>query len=397
MKVNSWTHWQPLKQVVLGNVFSPEFFEDVEDTKLRDSLQKLVYETKEDLDGIKKTLEHLGVEVIQVDNCWADSLALNPYKTFGEFFEKLKESKTPVSLPKPLIAPRDSYITMGDELIITRQYNPQMAIDGKHPLDMFDVDLSFIKDMWTNFNSKLGPFEFETDNEMYPFQEHFDMNMRFDEVDFKKYVCETYSLDAPLITRVGDTIFIESRGKKGFAEWYNKVRPDNKFKFKLVDLGGHHDACFSLPRPGLIIGAPFVNKDFYKDTFPGWDFLHIEHPNNFEQQYPKEFDEAKMNNKADMSWYVDNEKSNKPFADFVDTYLKEWVGLMEESIFEVNMLSIDENTVLSLNKQKEVHDKLKSVGIEPIYCRFRHRHFWDGGLHCLTLDTVREGGCESYL
>ena len=37
---------------------------------------------------------------------------------------------------------------------------------------------------------------------------------------------------------------------------------------------------------------------------------------------------------------------------------------MEESVFEVNMLSIDENTILSLNKQKEVHDKLKSVGIE---------------------------------
>ena len=91
MKVNSWSHWQPLKQVVLGNVFPPEFFEDVKDTKLRDSLQKVIYETKEDLDGIKKTLEDLGVEVIQVDDCWTDSLGLNPYKTFGEFLEKSKE------------------------------------------------------------------------------------------------------------------------------------------------------------------------------------------------------------------------------------------------------------------------------------------------------------------
>ena len=93
---------------------------------------------------------------------------------------------------------------------------------------------------------------------------------------------------------------------------------------------------------------------------------------------------------------IDNEMDNKPLADFVDTYLKDWVGFMEESVFEVNMLSIDENTILSLNYQKEVNDKLKSVGIEPIYTRFRHRNFWDGGLHCLTLDTVREGSCESY-
>ena len=45
-QVNSWTHWQPLKQVVLANVYPPEFFEDIKDTKLRDSLQKVVYETK---------------------------------------------------------------------------------------------------------------------------------------------------------------------------------------------------------------------------------------------------------------------------------------------------------------------------------------------------------------
>ena len=54
MKVNSWTHWQPLKQIVLGNCFEPEFFEDVKDTKLRDSLQRIIHETKEDLNGIKK-------------------------------------------------------------------------------------------------------------------------------------------------------------------------------------------------------------------------------------------------------------------------------------------------------------------------------------------------------
>ena len=57
---------------------------------------------------------------------------------------------------------------------------------------------------------------------------------------------------------------------------------------------------------------------------------------------------------------------------------------------------ISEEVILSLNYHKDVHDKLKQHGIEPIYCRFRHRNFWDGGLHCLTLDTVREGGMQDY-
>ena len=73
MKVNSWTHWQPLKQVVLGNCFDTNFFDDVKDTKLRDSLHKIIDETKEDLQGIKDTLTDLGVEVIQVDKKWTNA------------------------------------------------------------------------------------------------------------------------------------------------------------------------------------------------------------------------------------------------------------------------------------------------------------------------------------
>ena len=407
MKVNSWSHWQPLKQVVLGNVFPPEFFEGVKDTKLRDSLQRVMYETKEDLDGIKKTLEDLGVEVIQVDDCWTDNLALNPYKNFGEFLEKSRESKSPTALAKPLLAPRDSYITMGDELLITAQFNSQLPIDGKHPLDMFKPNMALVNDMWENKAKKLGPFKV-TEKMLLPFsqnkktelwqeQEYFDMNMKLNPAEFRDYVYASYSFSAPDITRIGDTVLVDVDDRLGFAEWYNKIKPNNKFKFKAITQGGHNDGSMSLPRPGLVIGSPWMEKDFFKDTLPGWDCLIIEHPNNFKQQYPKEYEAFKNNKDTDMTWYVDNEKSNKPFTDFIDTYLKEWVGFMEESVFEVNMLSIDENTILSLNKQKEVHDKLKSVGMEPIYCRFRHRNFWDAGLHCLTLDTVREGGCESYL
>ena len=52
-----------------------------------------------------------------------------------------------------------------------------------------------------------------------------------------------------------------------------------------------------------------------------------------------------------MRWYLDKEMNNIPLTNFVEKYLKDWVGYMEESIFEVNMLSVDENTILSLNYQ----------------------------------------------
>jgi len=400
MKVNSWTHWQPLKQVVIGNCFDASFFEDVKDTKLRDSLQKIIYETKEDLDGIKKTFKDLGVDCIQIDSKWTNAAGVNPYKSFGEFLELSKEGNR--SLVKPLIAPRDHYITLGDELFLINSYNPQIVKDGKHPLDMFECNLSLPYQMWENIDTKLGPFppkkvDAKIVEEMWKDESSFDLNMKYNPIAFKQYIAYSYKYDAPNISRLGDTLLIDEDRNEGFDIWYNKIKPNHKHKkITKVDIGGHNDGSMCLPRPGLVIGAPWIEKGFFENTLPGWDQLIIENPNNFENQFPTEF--AKFKNiKEDMLWYIDGEMENKPFTNFVDTYLKDWVGFMEESIFEVNMLSIDENTILSLNYQKEVNDKLKSVGIEPIYCRFRHRHFWDGGLHCLTVDTYREGECETYL
>ena len=392
MKVNSWTHWQPLKQIVLGNCFEPEFFEDVKDTKLRDSLQRIIHETKEDLNGIKKTLEDLGVEVIQVDSKWTDSCQTNPYKSICEFIELSKQNSFRNYILKPLIAPRDMYITLGDELfLLGGQYNSQIPKDGKHPLDVFETNLELVKDMWENMDTKLGPASpTDVKNGMWEDQNSFDLNLEYDPVNFKRYVTETYSFGAPAITRIGDTLLVDEKEVYGFWDWYCKVKPNHKHKKVRVAIGGHNDGSMCLPKPGLVIASPWMNKDFFNDTLPGWDALIIEHPNDFYAQYPQ-FKELK-----NKSWFVDGEMENKPFTNFVDTYLKDWLGYMEESIFEVNMLSIDEKTILSLNYQKEVHNKLKSVNIEPIYCRFRHRNFWDGGLHCLTVDTVREGGCETY-
>ena len=392
MKVNSWTHWQPLKQIVLGNCFEPEFFEDVKDTKLRDSLQRIIHETKEDLNGIKKTLEDLGVEVIQVDSKWADSCQINPYKSFGEFIE-LSKQKSITNILRPMIAPRDIYITLGDEFfLLGGQYNSQIPKNGKHPLDMFETNLELVKDMWANMDTKLGPASpTEVKNGMWEDQNSFDFNLEYDAINFKKYVNSTYSFDAPAITRIGDIILVDEKDVNGFWDWYCKVKPDHKHKKIKVAIGGHNDGSMCLPKPGLVISTNWVDKSLFNETLPGWDNLVIEHPNNFVEQYPQ-FRELK-----NKSWFVDGEMGNKTFTNFVDTYLKDWCGNMEESIFEVNMLSVDEKTILSLNYQKDVHNKLKSVNIEPIYTRFRHRNFWDGGLHCLTVDTYREGGCETYL
>ena len=91
-----------------------------------------------------------------------------------------------------------------------------------------------------------------------------------------------------------------------------------------------------------------------------------------------------------------NEENNAVLAKFIDQWLGEWVGYVAESVFDVNMLSIDENTVICNNYNKSVFDFLKKHKVEPVIFNFRHRHFWDGGVHCITQDLYREGTQEDY-
>ena len=57
---------------------------------------------------------------------------------------------------------------------------------------------------------------------------------------------------------------------------------------------------------------------------------------------------------------IDN---NAEFSDFVDTWLSNWVGYVKETVFDVNMLQIDEHTVIVNNYNREMFDFFKSKNI----------------------------------
>jgi len=113
-EVNAWNGWDPLKQVVLGNVFDPEIFENIGDHKLRDLLQQILYETYEDLMGIKKTLEDLGVDVIQPPRN-----TLNYLKDNDNVFDLDSNMSGMAGFPKPCLMPRDDFITLGNRILYT--------------------------------------------------------------------------------------------------------------------------------------------------------------------------------------------------------------------------------------------------------------------------------------
>lgn len=59
-----------------------------------------------------------------------------------------------------------------------------------------------------------------------------------------------------------------------------------------------------------------------------------------------------------------------------------WVG--------INLLSVDENTVIVDNRQTELIKELKKYNIEALDCKLRHSRTLGGSFHCVTADMIRE-------
>ena len=86
----------------------------------------------------------------------------------------------------------------------------------------------------------------------------------------------------------------------------------------------------------------------------------------------------------------------KDVVDTVEKYMNGWVGNITETVFDVNMLIINQNNVIMIAHNETVIDKLAEYGVTAHVVPFRHRWFWDGGIHCITNDLHREGTMQDY-
>ena len=61
--IKSYTSWQPLEEVIVGSVYSPDYFDFIEHEEVRNQIQQILNESQEDLDNLQKLIESHGVVV----------------------------------------------------------------------------------------------------------------------------------------------------------------------------------------------------------------------------------------------------------------------------------------------------------------------------------------------
>ena len=157
----------------------------------------------------------------------------------------------------------------------------------------------------------------------------------------------------------------------------------------IIVTGGHSDGTYCPVAPGLIISLYDVPT--YKDTFPDWEVVYL--PG---QSWNKVGGWLKLKQKNGGKWWIPGFEQDQDVINCVEQWLGHWTGYVEETVFDVNMLIVDPKNVIVFNYNKLVFDALERYGITPHIVPFRHRFFWDGGIHCVTSDLHREGTMQDY-
>ena len=129
----------------------------------------------------------------------------------------------------------------------------------------------------------------------------------------------------------------------------------------------------------------------YADTFPDWEVVYL--PGQSWDKIKPFLDLKKQNN---GKWWIPGFEKDQAVIETVETWLNHWTGYVEETVFDVNMLVIDQKNVVVFGYNDIVFKALSKYNITPHVVPLRHRYFWDGGLHCITSDLCRQGSQQDF-
>jgi|14BtaG_2_1085337.scaffolds.fasta_scaffold09944_3 hypothetical protein len=391
--INCNTGFQPLKECWLGDCYRPEFFDYVDNTKVKNVLRQITEETIEDLENIKEVLESYGVTVkrprvfdfdqvyniykvggdavdrnleVDVNRVLQDMPQLQDNDGVKKYLQDYDIYENPGFLTKPPLFPRDEQVVVNDNFYILRQRDLSCLTDNKIA-GPGRANVLFFETLYEEIESYKGNVinDYGVDN-----------TTRFD-----------FWNQGPNIVKLGDTIILDGLPNTTYKWFRNEFKDSYNIITAFND--GHSDGIYAPIKPGAFVSNGEALQ--FKKYFPNWDVFYLP-----DTQWSNMSPFLEIKDKVQGKWWIPGEEHNDELIDYVDKWFSEWVGFCEETVWDVNVLMVNPETVLCLTENEELFKWFKKHNVEPIVTPFRHRFFWDGGLHCLTLDIHREGGIESY-
>ena len=332
----NWNEWDPLKEVIVGKVYNPDDMNFIEDVDFRNNIQRILAESEEDFIILTQILQSYGVKVHRPD-C----------KFTGKFLY-------------PAVCPRDMHVVYGEQTFGTIGGDPNRYYESSYFEDIvLGLGLPFEKMPRPNLPDYYLPYRENKEKILY----HAANILKCGDALLYTKPWNTQK-DYPLTRQFG-------RGTYKGLQWLQDRIDANWIE---IEESGHADGKIALIKPGLLLCWRL--SDIPKEL-EDWDSIVVP-----KIPLPEQFWQGSLQPM----------RKNK-----VNSWLNSWIGHVDETVFDINVISISPEVVLTNGYNKEVAAQLKRYGVEMVPFNFRHRFFWDGGLHCVTLDLVRDSNTEKII
>lgn len=389
-KINSHNEWDQLKEVIVGTSIGTMATLTWRKPVLpngktlekayalaRKACPKWFYdEVEEDLDGLAKTLEGFGVVVNRPQPIDFSAMYGTPFwTTTGNNIYNTRDlnlvvGNTVVESPSYL---ESRYYETACLYPIWYEYlkNGFRWIAGPKPLLNYEAKLPYFRD---------DSARVLTEEDLKHQQLTGGRIEKLHKLEEKEVLFE-----AANTVRMGrDLLYlISSSGNELGAQWLQSVLGEEYRVHVTRDIyrSSHIDSTVMCLRPGMVLlNDTRVNENNCPSLFSTWEklyFSEVAATSESELRHQKEFRDP-----------IGYELESMGFATNLHDMSSPWVGL--------NFLSIDPQTVVVDERQKALIHLLESKKFTVVPIRMRHIYTQGGGIHCATLDTVRESTLENY-
>jgi len=349
-----WTNWDPLEEVIVGDNYGPGELDWAVASEIKDSVNEILKETKDDLNHLADLLVSLGVKVHRPK--------VVPYQ------QPVDLTIFSAEIPTAPIVPRDQYLAYGDTIYQTYTSLTDRYVDSLAYYDifrdLFDQGYNWLSVPPPILNQKLVNTIKGQD--------------RYRELS-KQLLWHTATM-----FKCGDALIVNNLGP-GTArglEWLKRNMSDTKFI---------ENSNTSMKNWGHIDHGFFMTDDetvFCKDLHWVPDCLKNKRIFNVGP-----VPEDKVYQRLLASWAEQHPHLGGKFsAERIDKWLNQWIGYAQKVQFNTNVLVVDsKNVIFSNHVPQKLFELLDKQGITSHVSMQRHGYLWQGGVHCFTLDLKRKG------
>ena len=347
-----YTEYDPLEEIIVADSYAPGDLDHLFPNNSLSSFNRILEETKQDFDHLSDFLTQGGITVTRPEVMrYPDHIAMSGFD---------------VKFPMGPTVPRDQYKVQGKTILQTYTSLTDRFFDGLSYYKIF----SDLFDQGYNWVSQPAPplVNVTPEDIWYVSGEIYHTRLK-----------DRLLFHTATMFPVGDKIIINSQGpgNRLGLEWLKRNLPDFTF---IENYGtraenyGHIDHGFIMIDDETVIHAGI---DWVPVALRHLKLIDVKEyvPEAKTAQYKQDY--ISEGGRYNLSW--------------IERYLDNWRGYNQDVCFDLNVLIIDRHNIVFGRALPELFRYLKTFNIECHVCEQRHMLFWEGGVHCSTLDVKRRG------